>query len=153
MFGLTPRQLADLPPVWLAIFAATSWAFARILPPSGLGASGLWAGRVLILLGLVLFALALTEFRRHRTTVIPHKGASALVTSGIYRLSRNPIYLGDALILAGLCLAWDCLPALALVPAFMFLISNRFIRPEEDRLRTAFGPDFDTWATRTRRWI
>jgi protein-S-isoprenylcysteine O-methyltransferase Ste14 len=153
VFGLTPRQLADLPPVWLAVFAAGAWAVSRMLPPSGLGAAGLWTGRALILLGLLLMALALVEFRRHRTTVIPHKGASALVTSGIYRLSRNPIYLGDALILSGLCLAWDCLPALILVPAFMFLISNRFIRPEEDRLRTAFGTDFASWSTRTRRWI
>jgi protein-S-isoprenylcysteine O-methyltransferase Ste14 len=151
---MTPREAIDLPPLWLALFAALAWAQARLLPIGGFGAWGGPAGAALIGAGLVLMAAAFVEFRRHRTTVIPHHQPAALVTTGVYRLSRNPIYLADALILAGLCLRWNALPALALlVPLFMAVITVRFIRPEEARLRAGFGPAFEAWAARTRRWI
>lgn len=147
------RQMIDLPPFWLVLFAALAWAQARFLPN---GAFGPWAdaaGGLLIATGVLAMAASVVEFRRHRTTVIPHREASALVTTGIYRLSRNPIYLADALILSGLCLAWDALSGLVLVPAFMAVIHLRFIRPEEARLRARFGPQFQAWAARTRRWL
>lgn len=146
-------QKADLPPLWLALFAALAWTQPRLLPFLGFGAWGDAAGWGLVVLGLALAALAIREFRRHRTTVIPHQEPSALVTTGVYRLSRNPIYLADALILAGLCLIWDAVLGLLLVPAFAQLIDLRFIRPEEDRLRAAFGPAFEAWSARTRRWL
>ena len=150
---MTVRQMIDLPPVWLALFAALAWAQARHFPN---GAFGTWAdlaGALLVGLGVFAMGGAVLEFRRHRTTVVPHQEASALVTTGLYRLSRNPIYLADALILSGLCLLWDALSGLVLVPAFMTVIATRFIRPEEDRLRARFGPAFETWAARTRRWL
>jgi protein-S-isoprenylcysteine O-methyltransferase Ste14 len=151
---MTLREAIDLPPLWLALFAALAWAQARLLPLGGFGAWGDPAGAALIGAGLALMAAAFVEFRRHRTSVIPHRQPSALVTTGVYRLSRNPIYLADALILAGLCLRWDALPALVLlVPLFAAVITARFIRPEEARLRAAFGAAFDDWAARTRRWI
>ena len=147
-----PRTI-DLPPLWLALFAGIAWAQAEALPVAGIGAWGRWAGIALVALGLALFAAALVEFRRHRTTVIPHREPSALITTGIYRLSRNPIYLADALILAGLSLIWGAVSGLLLVPIFLALVTARFIRPEEARLRAGFGVDFDAWARNTRRWI
>ena len=102
--------------------------------------------------GLLLMVLAVFEMRRARTTPIPHMQPSALVTSGIFSRSRNPIYLGDALILAGLALRWGW-PTLILVPLFMAVIQDRFIRAEEERLNTAFGPDYTRWAAKTRRWL
>lgn len=150
---MTLREAIDLPPLWLAFFAALAWAQARFLPLAGFGAWGGPAGAALVGLGLALMLAAFVEFRRHRTSVVPHRQPSALITTGVYRFSRNPIYLGDALILAGLCLRWDALPGLLLVPAFMAVISARFIRPEEARLAARFGPDFAAWAARTRRWL
>lgn len=66
--------------------------------------------------------LAFWEFLRARTSVIPRQMPSAFLKRGIYRLTRNPIYLGDAMVLAGgLILRWDVLAALPLVPAFAAL--------------------------------
>ena len=83
------------------------------------------------------------ELVRHHTTFIPRRMPSAFVRQGIFRLSRNPIYLGDALVLAGAILHWDVLPALVLVPAFWRLITRRFIVGEEaglvERLRRRGG--------------
>lgn len=150
---MTPRQMIDLPPLWLALFALFAWAQARHLPLGGFGAWGEPLGASLIAVGLAIALAAIVEFRRHRTTVIPHQEATALVTGGVYRFSRNPIYLADALILGGLSLIWDALSGLLLVPAFMAVIAARFIGPEEARLRAAFGPAFEAWANRTRRWL
>lgn len=147
------RQTLDLPPLWLLLFALIAWAQARFLPLGDAGSLGRGLGGLLILAGLALMAAAFLEFRRHRTTVIPHRNASALVTTGVYRASRNPIYLADALLLAGLALVWSAVSGLVLVPLFMAVIGARFIAPEEARLRAAFGADYERWAARTRRWI
>ncbi|MBL9050839.1 MAG: isoprenylcysteine carboxylmethyltransferase family protein, partial [Tabrizicola sp.] len=85
--------------------------------------------------------------------VVPRRDPSALVTQGVFSFSRNPIYLSDALILLGAILWLDAVPALPLVASFAWLIQTRFIRDEETRLTLAFGPEFDLWAGRTRRWF
>jgi protein-S-isoprenylcysteine O-methyltransferase Ste14 len=143
----------DLPPVWLALFAALGWGQATWWPLGSFGAAGDWLGGALVVAGLALAVAAAVEFRRARTTIVPHGEPSAIVTSGVYRLSRNPIYLGDALILAGLGLRWDSVLALGLVPVFVGVISARFILPEEGRLRARFGAEFDAWAGRVGRWV
>ena len=97
--------------------------------------------------------LAVVEMTRMRTTVVPHMQASHLVTSGIFAHSRNPIYLGDCLVLAGFCLIWGAPAALILVPAFAAVILHRFIGPEEARLHARFGEAFREYCGRTRRWI
>ncbi len=142
----------DLPPLWLALFAALGLAQAEWRPFGAFGAAGDWVGAGLVAAGIGLAVAAAVEFRRARTTIIPHGQPSAIVTSGVYRLSRNPIYLGDALILAGLGLRWDSVLALGLVPVFVAVITARFIRPEEARLRARFGAAFDAWAARVQRW-
>lgn len=146
-------RMIDLPPLWLGLFAALAWAQAQLLPTGAFGPVATALGGALVVAGILLMLAAFVEFRRHRTTVVPHRQASALITTGIYRLSRNPIYLADALILAGLCLRWSAASGLILVPAFTALIAARFIAPEEARLRAGFGTAFDTWAARTRRWL
>lgn len=103
--------------------------------------------------GFLLIAMAAYELRRHRTTIIPHLDADTLVTSGIYAKSRNPIYLADSLILAGLLLYWDAVLSLPLIPIFVWWIEKRFILPEEKRLRRKFRADFARYETQTRRWL
>lgn len=144
--------LVDLPPVWLLAFGGL-----------GLWLDGLWdlsfpwgladLGPVLLGAGATLFGLGGVQMLRARTPVIPRRDPAALVTGGVFRLTRNPIYLGDAALLAGAILWWDAPEALPLVPAFMALVSRRFIRDEEARLRAAFGAEFDDWAARVRRWL
>lgn len=141
----------DLPPIWLAICAICVWFvpnFEAYLPAQSL------IGMIIVVAGLLLMCLAVFEMTRHRTTVIPHLQASSLVTSGIFAISRNPIYLGDALFLSGLILWWHAHPILfLLVPIFMWIITVRFIRPEEERLKEAFGDVFVAYCDTTRRWL
>lgn len=145
----------DVPPVWLIAFAALAWAQARYMA-LGLslesGLTDLLSG-VLIGGGLLMAVLAIVEFRRHKTTVIPHETPTAMVQTGIYKRSRNPIYVGDVLILAGLILRFDAVLSLVLVPVFVWVLERRFILPEEDRLRRQFRTDFARYERKTRRWI
>ncbi len=144
----------DLPPIWLAAFLAVAWGIARLLPGLTVDAVWLrWLGVAIVVAGLGLMVLAILQMAKHRTTVIPHRQPSALVSTGIFRISRNPIYLGDALILTGAILWWGAVAALPLIPVFIWLIGHRFISPEEARLRTGFGEDFVKWSERTRRWL
>lgn len=148
-------KMIDLPPVWLLLFAVIAWVQATYYP-MGLHFGTGWAdlaGGLLVGAGLVLMGLAFVEFRKARTTVMPHQEASALITSGIFKRSRNPIYVGDALILAGLCLRWDAVLSLALVPVFIWVVEKRFIIGEEDRLRREFRADFARYCEKTRRWL
>ncbi len=110
-------------------------------------------GGLLVGGGIVLILLAAVEMRKQRTTIVPHMEADRLVTSGIFKRSRNPIYLGDTLILAGLALRWEAPIALLLVPLFMFTITQRFIVAEENSLRTKFRADFARYCQKTRRWV
>ncbi len=144
----------DIPPSWLAVAAGLAWGLNWLVPELGFG----WAwsqvvGTGLVALGLGAMGLALWEMLRARTTFIPRQKPTALVNSGIFRLSRNPIYLGDTLVLAGLILRWDALVALPIVPLFGAWITRRFILGEEAGLLSAFGGDFEEWRSQVRRWI
>lgn len=148
-------KFVDIPPVWLCAALLIAW-LQKTYAPFGLGFGPVWAdllGGLLVGAGLVLIALAAYELRRHRTTIIPHMEAARLVTSGIYSRSRNPIYLADSLILAGMILYWDAVLSLPLIPVFVWLIETRFILDEEKRLRRNFRADFARYEKQTRRWL
>ncbi len=143
------RMTADYPPVWLAGAILLAWGQAQVWPLPGLPV----AGGVLVAAGVALMAVAAVQFARARTTIVPHEAPRVLVSTGVYAISRNPIYLADVLILTGLCVHWGAWPALLLVPVFMVVITARFIKAEEARLRAGFGVVFDEWAGRVRRWV
>lgn len=145
----------DIPPVWLLLALIITWWIGQ-LQPAGLAYGGPVTdllGGLMVGGGIVLILLAAVEMRRKRTTIVPHMEADHLVTTGIFARSRNPIYLGDALVLAGLALRWDAPLALLLVPLFMGTITQRFIIPEENRLRVKFRADFARYCQKTRRWV
>ena len=142
----------ESPPTWLLLMIALAALQARYLPLIDAGRPGRIAGTVLIVGGLFIFTAALLQFRRHRTTVMPRETPVAMIDTGIYRLSRNPIYLADALFLAGAALWWDA-ASLLLVPLFVMIITRRFILGEESGLRAVFGAAFDRYAAQTRRWL
>lgn len=141
----------NYPPVWLAGFMALTWLIAPFYQPWGEGA--LWAGRAMIAAGLALAVWSVLQFRAARTTVVPHQDPSALVETGPYRFSRNPIYLADAIILAG----WSCTQGtplgLVLVLPFALVLERLFIRPEEARLAVGLGQPYTDYRDRVRRWI
>ncbi len=144
-----------MPPVWLLACLVIAWAQA-VHYPAGLSFGGTWAdftGGILVGGGLLLMLLAVYEMRRHHTTILPHEVPQHLVQSGIFSRTRNPIYLGDALILLGLILRWDAVLALPLVPVFVWIIEKRFIEPEENRMRRTFRMEFARYCDKTRRWV
>ncbi|MEP4197392.1 MAG: isoprenylcysteine carboxylmethyltransferase family protein [Aliishimia sp.] len=146
-------KMIDIPPAWLLAFAVLVWGLGQIMPmPGGTQAVRL-LGTMIVAAGVGLIFLAAWQFRQHKTTIIPHRHASSLITSGVFSITRNPIYLADAIILVGLCLRWGIVQGLVFVPLFVILIQMRFIRDEEDRLRTAFGAEFETYVRNTRRWL
>ncbi|MGJ8604172.1 MAG: methyltransferase family protein [Marivita sp.] len=145
----------DIPPVWLCAALVVAW-WQKTSFDFGLSFGPVWAdllGGLLVGGGLVLIALAVYEMHRHRTTIMPHETPDALVTSGIFKRSRNPIYLADSLILIGMILYWDAVLSLPLIPVFVWWIEKHFILSEEKRLRRNFRADFARYEKQTRRWL
>ncbi|MCG6904885.1 MAG: isoprenylcysteine carboxylmethyltransferase family protein [Rhodobacter sp.] len=143
----------DLPPLWLIGFAALAWVLGGLAPSLRIGGWATIAGMFLVAAGVVVTGLAVLELSRAGTTIVPGREPAALVTSGIFGYSRNPIYLADTLILTGLILYWNAALALPLAPVFAVLLRQRFILPEENRLAGAFPAEFESYERTTRRWI
>lgn len=114
-----------------------------------------YAAAALVLAGLLLALVGVVQFRRARTTVNPMSPAkaSALVSSGIYRWSRNPMYLGMALLLLGVAAWGSTLAGYLLVLAFCWFLTRFQIIPEERALLAAFGQEFAQYMAGVRRWI
>jgi len=120
---------------------------------------GITASRVvaigLFLAGSAVIAAGVLAFRAAQTTVDPTRpgNASAVVTSGIYRLTRNPMYLGMLLVLIGWAVFLSNLVAAAVTPLFI-LYMNRFqIAPEERFLHEKFGVPYEAYLRAVRRWL
>lgn len=92
-------------------------------------------------------------FRRLRTTVLPHKPSSALITSGPYRFSRNPLYCASALLYVGLALWLGRLWPLFLLPFVLAAIRLYVIAREESYLERRFGKEYLDYKARVRRWL
>ena len=112
------------------------------------------AGWVLIAAGGAIIAMAVQQFRRANTTVDPTRPAraSALVRTGIFGYSRNPMYLGMAVGLGGGALLLGSLSPWFVVALFVPLLTWLQIKPEEAVLATLFGRDYDEYCTQVGRW-
>lgn len=146
-----------IPPPLVALLAATAmWGIASATPSVSLP---LWlrvlCASLVALLGGAFSLAGLIAFRRAKTTVNPMKpdAATSLVSSGVYRITRNPMYVGLLLVL----LAWAILlaaPWSLLGPVLFMLYIGRFqIRPEEQVLTRRFGDEFVAYRARVRRWL
>lgn len=142
----------DLPPVWLLGFIALAYAQSALWPVLAHLPTQPF-GFALIGVGVALMLAALWQMVRGRTTFIPREEPQALMDGGVFALSRNPIYLGDALVLGGVALYLGAIPSLLLVPVFMWLISWRFIEGEEEMLKRFFGKEYEAYMRETRRWL
>jgi protein-S-isoprenylcysteine O-methyltransferase Ste14 len=149
-------ELKIPPPVVAAITGLAMWGAAHWLP--GLRLLPL-PHRLLPALVAVLGAAAtiagMATFRRVGTTVNPLQPAkaTALVTGGVYRLTRNPMYLGLLLVLSAWALALASVPAWIGPVAFIAWITRFQVRPEERALATLFGADYAAYRARVRRWL
>lgn len=149
-----PRTLI-LPPAPYAAALLGGWWLDRNLHdlPIDFGVATRPLGWALVGLGLALFVWTLWTFHRHHTTVNPYAAASALCTDGPFRYSRNPIYVGDWLILVGVCLLLHTLWPLLFAPLIWAMLRYGVIRHEEAHLEAKFGEPYRLYKARVRRWL
>ena len=102
---------------------------------------------------LALFAPAWSGFLRKRTTIIPNRPAAALVTSGIYRFTRNPMYVSLVLLYVGVTLALDTWWPIVFLPLVIVAVDRLIIRREERYLAAAFPNEYPAYCQRVRRWV
>lgn len=133
----------------LAGLAADKWLGLKPAIPDAVRDAGV----AVAIIGLVPIAWALLQFRSAGTDPEPWKPDAAFVAVGIYRLTRNPMYLGMALMHLGLALALDSLGALLALPLAVLLIDRLVIMREERHLSARFGPEFEEYRRHVRRWI
>ena len=128
----------------LELIVPTSWPPFGVRLAATLLAGGAW---------LALDGAAMALFRRAGTSMVPMNPATVLVTSGPYRLTRNPMYLGMAFLYAGIALAAGLIWALLLLPVVILVIDRLVIAREEPYLERKFGEEYREYKRRTRRWI
>ena len=108
-----------------------------------------------VIFGVSTVAAGILAFRKSQTTVNPAKPelATSLVTTGIYRRTRNPMYMGMCFVLIAWGVLLSSLPAIALVFGFVLYMSRFQIAPEEAVLLKLFGENFATYKNQVRRWL
>ncbi|MEW5868280.1 MAG: isoprenylcysteine carboxylmethyltransferase family protein [Chloroflexota bacterium] len=123
------------------------------LPPGLLRQALLPAGAILILLALALVVSARRELARFHQPTDPGHPTSQVVTTGVFAISRNPLYLGGALLFAGMALALNLPWALVTLLLSLFLCHYVLILPEERYLAARFGEEYRAYAASVRRWL
>ena len=143
------------PPLVGLLVATTMWGIARVLPGILAVQDPEFAAAVVALIGISFDIAGIVSFYRAKTTINPLRPdkATSLVSTGVYRVTRNPMYVGMLFLLIAwaiyLVSIWSLLGPLAFV-----LYMNRFqIGPEEKALETLFGDEFAEYGKRVRRWL
>jgi protein-S-isoprenylcysteine O-methyltransferase Ste14 len=149
-----PRTLI-LPPAPYAAAILGGWWLDRNFYALSLdwGFVSLLLGWIGVGLGSLLLTWTLVTCWRHRTTVNPYKAASYLCTSGPFRYSRNPIYLGDWFIFFGVSMLLVTWWPLLFAPLVWVMLRYGVIRHEEAHLAAKFGDAYQTYKTKVRRWL
>ena len=145
------------PPILqILVAAALAWVLVIYLPIASFGGTiasySMW---LCVIVGFGLLAVALNIFRNHETTFDPLDPSKAqrLVVTGLYRFTRNPMYLGLALLLVAWCLFLGDLVAFIVLPLFVIAMNELQIKGEEHALLHKFGDDYAAYINRVRRWI
>jgi protein-S-isoprenylcysteine O-methyltransferase Ste14 len=146
-----------IPPVALSLLlGALMWLAARTTPTLAFTVPAGWIIALMLAgTGVVVALLGVVSFRRAKTTVNPldPAAASALVASGIYRVTRNPMYLGLLLVLLGWALFLGNVLPFAFPVAYVPLMNRLQIIPEEKALAALFGSGFADYRSKVRRWL
>jgi len=146
-----------IPPVVLVfITAVLMWVLASVVPNPGFAFPAAPVVAVMLASAGALVSLSgVLEFRSAGTTADPRapNQSVSLVTRGVYRVSRNPMYLGLFLVLCAWGIYLANIPALVLLPAFALYMNKFQIGPEEQHMRAKFGEEFQRYAERVRRWV
>ncbi|MEJ2544011.1 MAG: isoprenylcysteine carboxylmethyltransferase family protein [Calditrichaceae bacterium] len=110
-------------------------------------------GIIPVIIGAVLNLMADREFKLNKTTVKPFEESSSLITTGVFKISRNPMYLGMVLVLIGISIFLGSVTPYVVVILFTVLINVLFIKNEEKMLAETFGDSWLEYKKKTRRWL
>jgi protein-S-isoprenylcysteine O-methyltransferase Ste14 len=121
---------------------------ARIIP-----APWIVFGLIPLGAGIAINLIADKAFHQANTTVKPFEESASLITEGVFRYTRNPMYLGFVLMLIGIALLFGSLSPWLIVPIFAIMTDILFIRVEERMLDAQFGPAWFEYKARVRRWL
>ena len=149
-------ELKIPPPLVALTFALAMFGVDRVAPALSFTLPGSLAiAMALAVLGVAVALAGVVAFHRSRTTINPMKPGetSTIVSGGVYRYTRNPMYLGILLALAGWAVYLTNAAAALLLPAFVVYLNQFQIKPEEHVLLEKFGPQFAQYTSRVRRWI
>ena len=142
------------PPLVALLFIVIAYFLGRFIPLPFLVPPALrYAGLGLTLIGFLLGVGAFVEFRKLRTTLDPHGSSTQLVTAGVFRFSRNPIYLGFLLMIIGLPLNSGIYWGFVSAPLFMITLTRLVIEREEAYLEKKFKEQYADYKSRVRRWL
>jgi protein-S-isoprenylcysteine O-methyltransferase Ste14 len=142
------------PPLYYAAGLAGGMAANAVVAlPLGGRPATVVAGALTTALGVGLALAGVVAVVRHRTTIVPHHPVATLLTSGVYRISRNPMYAGLAIAYLGLALLFDSWWPLALWPLVIFAVRGLVIRPEEEYLTRRFEQAYTDYRGHVRRWL
>lgn len=119
----------------------------------GLRFSWLWAGVILALAGFSLMMWSWGLFKKRNIAICPKAKVTSLITNGPYRFTRNPMYLGFVLILAGLALSVGTPPFYLSAIVYFMILNCVFCPYEENKLVNSFGTEYEQYSNRVRRWI
>jgi protein-S-isoprenylcysteine O-methyltransferase Ste14 len=149
---MTSKKLQ--PPTYLLLTILVMIALHWLVPLSQI-VPGLWrlTGLIPLAAGISLNIAADRAFQRAGTTVKPFEASTTLITTGVFRISRHPMYLGFVLILLGIAVLLGSLTPWLVIPIFVILIDRVFIQTEERMLAEQFGQSWSTYTAGTRRWL
>ena len=153
--GTTKAPNIHYPPaIYPALAIGLGYFLQRFVPlPKPTHDSFNLTGLVFFAAGILLIGWSLRCLQKFKTTALPHRAASHLISSGPYRFSRNPIYLAFLLLVMASALTTGNLWILISVPVVMLLLSIYVIHPEEVHLRLSFGEEFEAYSYKVRRWL
>lgn len=149
-------ELLIPPPIVALLAAFAMWGGAQIETGWSLAFSyQAWLGCALIAIGAAFDLISIFGFMRMETTVSPlsPENTSSLVSNGLYRFSRNPMYLGLLLILAGIAVLLGALLNIGVLAGFIVYITVFQIKPEEAKLEKIFGAEYVSYKGRVGRWV
>lgn len=142
------------PPIVALFYIVLAMVLQRFIPIRfHVDVSVRYIGLGLTFIGFMLAAGSFIEFRKARTTLDPHGTVKALVTGGIYRFTRNPIYLGFLLMVIGFPLNYDSLWGIVCAPFFIITLTMLVIQHEEAYLEKKFGDEYTSYKSSVRRWL
>lgn len=151
---MASERWRPVPPLYFLAAVLVMVAFHARLPLARVVPAPYNALGIVLMVGGVGFGIwGAVLFLRRRTTVRPFVQSTRLVTDGPYRISRNPMYTGLTAALAGVALLLGTLSPWLVVPVFVWLIQNFVIKVEEAMLADTFGPEYDAYRSRVRRWL